>query len=558
MVAKGRRTRWPLGLLGLLVAGVACALLPPSRPLMAQEPIAGAFGETVDVRVVNVEVVVEDRAGARVTSLQARDFRLFVDGKETPIDYFTEVREGDAVSAAEPAAGTLPGMPSLGRDGGAVGTSYLVFIDDFFSIARDRNLVIEALSRQVEALAPADRVAVVAYDGKRLEMLTSWSQSVPALQRALRDAIARPAFGLQRQSERRTALRDLSISRQTFGRQRVLTPVDLPVRDYVERLSNQVERSVDAATAALRGFASPPGRKVMLLLSGGWPMEPTQTVLSPQQIAAPERDIKSGADLFRPLVDTANLLGYTTYPVDVPGLEGEGETASAATVEDRDFFSDFGRSHELETQASLQFVAKQTGGRALLNARRSEVFASVTNDLRSYYWLGFSPARKGDERQRNLRVEVARPGLRVRTRENFRDMSRKREINNAVESALLFGNPPSAAPLAVTVGKPERDGRRVKLPLQVSIPLDRIAMVPIEGKYVAQLEVRLGALDAEGNRSEITVVPLRIERQHPAAAGSLAPFATAIELRRVEQHLIVAVYDVATGAMLSTTLEVKP
>jgi hypothetical protein len=38
----------------------------------------------------------------------------------------------------------------------------------------------------------------------------------------------------------------------------------------------------------------------------------------------------------------------------------------------------------------------------------------------------------------------------------------------------------------------------------------------------------------------------------------VAPFDTAIELRRVEQRLIVALYDVATGAMLSTTLEVKP
>ena len=37
---------------------------------------------------------------------------------------------------------------------------------------------------------------------------------------------------------------------------------------YAELLEERVERAVDAATATLRGFAQPPGRKVMLLLSG--------------------------------------------------------------------------------------------------------------------------------------------------------------------------------------------------------------------------------------------------------------------------------------------------
>jgi hypothetical protein len=48
--------------------------------------------------VVNLEVVVTDRDGLPVTGLTAGDFRLLVDGGETPIRYFTEVRGGDAVA----------------------------------------------------------------------------------------------------------------------------------------------------------------------------------------------------------------------------------------------------------------------------------------------------------------------------------------------------------------------------------------------------------------------------------------------------------------------------
>ncbi|HEX6862837.1 MAG TPA: hypothetical protein VF414_08480, partial [Thermoanaerobaculia bacterium] len=47
------------------------------------------YGEVIDVRVVNVEVVVIDRQGNRVQDLKPGDFRLTVDGKEVPIEYFT-------------------------------------------------------------------------------------------------------------------------------------------------------------------------------------------------------------------------------------------------------------------------------------------------------------------------------------------------------------------------------------------------------------------------------------------------------------------------------------
>ncbi len=64
----GMRDSWR-GLLGLLVL-----LLPFGYPAGAQErdvpssPEVG-FGEEIDVRVVNLEVVVEDRAGNRVEGL---------------------------------------------------------------------------------------------------------------------------------------------------------------------------------------------------------------------------------------------------------------------------------------------------------------------------------------------------------------------------------------------------------------------------------------------------------------------------------------------------------
>jgi len=95
------------GLAGL--AWIACA-----AAVHAQTPSASTvpvIGDSIDVRLVNVEVAVTDRRGQRVASLKPGDFRLKVDGKLVPIEFFTEVSDGQAApaTAAETSAATVPG-----------------------------------------------------------------------------------------------------------------------------------------------------------------------------------------------------------------------------------------------------------------------------------------------------------------------------------------------------------------------------------------------------------------------------------------------------------------
>ena len=54
------------------------ALAPGAR---AADDTPPSFGESIDVRVVNVEAVVTDRQGHRVSGLKPEDFRLRVDGR---------------------------------------------------------------------------------------------------------------------------------------------------------------------------------------------------------------------------------------------------------------------------------------------------------------------------------------------------------------------------------------------------------------------------------------------------------------------------------------------
>lgn len=522
------------------------------------EPPPGLFGEQIDVRVVNVEVVVTDKQGNRVSGLTPADFRLKVDGKDVPVEYFSEVRGGQAIApGATPEGESLPGLPSL-APGSPVGTSYLVFIDDFFSIQPRRNEVLRSLKDELARLGPEDRMAVVAYDGRSLEMLSSWSNSEQVLSRVFDQAMGRPAQGVQRLSELRsfdsTQRLQASAGFARGPRSAFSSNLDMEELGYAERLSNQVSRTVDAAVSTLRGFASPPGRKVMLLLSGGWPYSPADFALNNPNRTVISREVQRGDDLLRPLTDTANRLGYTVYPVDVPGVESNSPDASIAEPSVAGLNM---REHELH--ASLEFVAEGTGGRALLNSLREKVLPIAESDTRAYYWLGFTPGwQKNDERHR-VKVEVTRPGLEVRSRDSFLDLSRKTEVSMMVESAMLFGSAPGSLTMPMQIGEPAKGRRReIELPITLAIPVDAITVVPFEGKQVAELELRIAAVDANGDRSDIPVVPLRMTLDQAPPAGAHLRYDTKVRLRRIDQRLIVAIFDPLSGRILTAEADVKP
>jgi VWFA-related protein len=549
------------GALAIALAGSLVA------PLGAQvSGTAQTFGETLDVRVVNIEAVVVDKSGNRVSGLQPSDFRLRVDGKDVPIEYFTEVRGGDAVAPGPAPAGeqAAAGMPAL-VPGSPVGTSYLVFIDDFFSLARDRDRTLDMIAKDLPRLTPEDRMAVVAYDGRKLDMLSTWSQSVPTLERVLERAKERPAGGLKRAAELKSADRDRQLRGnpdRTLGSLgfRAVTPeLDITDRAYAEDLAAQVGGAVEAASATLRSFAAPPGRKVLLLLAGGWPYDPAQYTVNDYTTLVNEPSIPTGEKLLRPLTDTANLLGYTVYPVDVPGMQSKVVDAEDMSYNDAATSLLNATSRESEGETSLMYVADQTGGRALLNGLRDKAFERAVEDTRSYYWLGFTPQHKGDDHHYDVRLEVLKKGLRIRSRQGFQDLSKKTEVSMQVESALLFGNPPTMQPLTVELGKPQRGGRgTIKLPMTVRIPLDRVTMIPNGDQNVADLELRVAALDENGRRSEVSVLPIRIAGRGHAAPGQTSKYDTTMELRKVKQSLVVALYDKTSGELLSSTLEVAP
>lgn len=577
------RTRWisrGFGLSGLVVLSLVCVLLLPTEA-SSQEDTSGAFGDSVDVVVVGVEVVVTDRSGRRVTDLERDDFRLLVDGREVPIGYFAEIRDGRAVTVtADPAAAA----PEAGE---AVPTNHLLFLDEYYTIRTRREHVLGRILAQLDRLPAEDRMAVVAFDGERIEVLSDWSADRQELRQALTRAIDRPSFGLLRSEEweNRTIEREVTgpfAANWSWAGSRPaatvatvdseLGRVTAPVRDTGALIFGDADRLVDpfhdvwqqdwelhrvlnAIGSALRFVPRPEGRNVLHLVAGGWPAGGFATnVLRAHELsslaalptgygrAAPLDDL----ELIWPVVDTANLLGYTVYPIDADGYRPGPEVEETFRL------------------GTLRALAQRTGGRALLFQDRDDSLEEVVRDTRTYYSLGFTPERKNDDVYHEIRVEVARPGVDVRSRAGYRDFSRETELDLLAESALRFadgtaGVSPAGDGLRVELGAPQRRPRdTMKVPLALEVPWSALTLLPTSEGWRSRLEIRLAARDLDGALSEVATVPLGLAFDAEPGAGGHFRWETDLLLRRQPHDLVVSLYDGASGRVLTRTVSVAP
>jgi VWFA-related protein len=569
---------------------LTCLALSISTPRAHAADEPPLFGESIDVRVVNVEAVVTDRSGHRVTGLKPGDLRLRVDGKEVPIEYFSEVHDGSALPP--PAESALqPGMPAKaapetavqGLTEGPVGTYYLVFVDDFFSINAQRNAVLIAIKKDLARLGPNDRMAIVAYDGGRLALISNWSGSQADLALALDAAMARKTRGFDRRTEGTGFANDQSFTAQATADGAPLIPVaeSAPSLLYERLLVRQVQGDVQAAVSAMRAFAGPRGRKVMLLLSGGWPFSIQSYVEG--DTGLPHKQVPEGEEIFGPLARAANLLGYTLYPVDLPGLQiggladingpappfstppANGTTTtragaianSASTGGARSFGG--GNIRQQEVQGSLTYLAQETGGRALINSNRLLAFSGAQEDTRSFYQLGFSPSWQRNDKNHRIQVEARQAGLKVRSRTGFLDLSRKAEVSMEVESALLLGNPPGGLQMPIQLGTPTRSRRGdTELPITLGLPVSIMTVVPTGNKFAVQLELRFAASDDLGNDSDVPVVPVTLISDHPPTPGHFVRYSTKLTLRGKTNHLVAAIYDPLSGKIATAETDLKP
>ncbi len=529
----------------LTAALAACACW--GGAVVAQEAAAPApdlfFGEEIDVRVVNLEVVVEDGSGGRVHGLEADDFRLLVDGVEVEVDYFTEILENRAVESRD------GGAPPAVGDGESVPTNYLLFVDDDHTHLTFRRPVIRGFANQLTQLGLRDQVAVVVQSRRRLQVLSPFTSDRRRTRAALEQLERGRLYGGLLRSPR---LIDQSRFAQgpggglppgaRFDEDLTSVAADLPFAAMdlpsaasearSESLARDLEFSVTAVSSTMRSLDVPDGRKVLLLVAGDWPVG--QFRLGGQGVGLrPDWDILDG------LIDTANVLGYTIYPVDQQ------------------------KGPSIRRWQNLRKVAERTGGRAFLAGTNLRALGRASEDVANYYWLGFVPEYRRDDRAHEVRVEVRRSGLRVRSRSGYVDLSRRAEADMETQGRLLFPDAtrkPGEAVLRVEIGAPEPTGpfrRKMLVPVTVHIPVGRFPVFPFEGRFLARLELRFAVVDRNGQQARIPVIPLSLAGGTRPGPDAVVPYEAVLTLRRRPHDLLVSVHDPVSRQTVSVRRQVS-
>jgi len=531
------------------------------------------FFESIDVNVVNVDVVVMDRAGLRITDLKREDFQLLEDGKPVEITNFYVAAEP---GPGEGAAGALDRQPSPSElkatDPPAEQQNYIAILVDNLSLTPDlRHRLLPALRQLLaEHLRPGDRLLLASYDGGSVKLRQAPTTDAKAISAAL-EQVAQTVAAAPQEIERRRVLSDISAAasashsssagpsaRRDLNAEDLLEEAEQGIQKEVQTEVQKTKRTVQALGQFVSALGGLPGRKLLVYAGGGLSIHPGETLVTALREGLREHpaDLRSGATtleaydgetsaLFRELTARANASRVTFYPLGATARLG---VSSAEMSGIEAMSSDLQTVEESNRTAPLEMLASGTGGLFSFNAADPSLFfRQMRADLESFYSLGYTPNRTSDGKTHRLDVRVGRAGLKVRFRDAYRDRTAEERTVSHTQAALLFGvtaNPLQVA-LEIESEAREKDGN-IRATVVVRFPISKITLLPHEYVHEGEVAVFIGSRDAEGRASTVNhmTVPVRVANEKLLTASSqLAAVRVALLLRPGRQTIAITVRD---------------
>ncbi|HVR40478.1 MAG TPA: VWA domain-containing protein [Thermoanaerobaculia bacterium] len=459
--------------------------------LLAVLPIAAHaqetfFSETVDVRIINVDVIVTDRKGAPATGLTKDDFEVLEGGVKQEITNFFEYRGLPAGSgvrqseAAAPAAGTAPATADLRS------RYILLFIDDDSLNLMNRNRIYPAAKDFVQAaLRPGDVVMIVRWK-PGLELALEATGDLAAVQKKL-DALAETSAGGGFKKLEFSDFKRHVTPRggQSVSLEQALELAKLYANERLEEQHRKVE-AIRGVIASMRGIEA---RKVFVLVSESLTEEPGRASFEyldsikemfeggknfVQEVVTPDyRD----NHLVERLAEAANSAGVTLYPIHAGGLGSETEQMSAEIK----YGSETGFRVAPETKTfAMRQIAEATGGVATTLSNNFKLgFETIANDLNSYYSIGYRAGSAKQDVVRTIDVKLKKKGYTLRTRNSFVEKSLTSEMSDAVAANLFYPADKNDLKLALSAGtKVAADAESAKVTVTITIPTASLTLLP--------------------------------------------------------------------------------
>lgn len=475
---------------------------PPPAGKQAPDRSMGPVTERVDVSVTNIDVIVTDSKGNRVSGLTAQDFEVFQDGVPQTITNFYAVTGGrllledgktipiDSPEAAEEIPQELK-------------TRYVIYVDNLNIQPQNRNRMFKRLKEFVTTQVGEHAEAMVVTYNRSLKVKRRFTSEKGDVLAAIENTEMDTGGGTPQASERREALGRINEARSENEALQI-------ARSYAQSLRNDLEFAVDAIKTTLNGLAGVEGRKIFVYVSEGLPQSAGAELFDAvgQKFsgghAAMETIDFNMNTRYASIVQSANSNGVTIWALDASGLAAD-DLISAETryLETRP--SNF--LMRQNTQAPLLMLAEQTGGMAAINTNDWKTsLDELSKDFSNFYSLGYRTARAAADRPHRVEVKTKRKGLRVRARKGLLEKSTETRTAEAVVASLHYPRTDNPLGVSVTVGEARPyDRDNYLLPVRIAVPVGKLGLVPSGDVYQGQFFVYFVVLDALGKQSDLQV-----------------------------------------------------
>lgn len=496
-------------------------------------PAAGQnsrFGEQIEIRLIEIDVVVTDAQGKRVYGLAADDFELFEGRSRQEITNSAEYRR-DRATSESPRATAVSSRPG----------NVLILMDLLPREKFVRSTTFKHLEQVVSTLvAGGNRVGLVFWEPG----FDRWSTiaEMTADAESLRRAVSRLAGTVRAERPPTATADDAAVTDQFFEDAAAAgsgfgKSIDVEAhKQTTSRFGGESElfkfrRKTSAMRRLVGSFGAQPGRKSLVYVSNNFklPEEPGARL--------------SARGMVEDLAKAANAARVTFYAarphVPDPFEEGGG----------------FELQRHLE---ALRELTGPTGGTLDFGLpSMATIGAGVVEDLESYYSLAYRARSDGRDRERRIRVKAKNRDYRVRSRRSVVEKSDETLARDTLLARLFSEEGGGDLSFDVTVGEPRRTGKdRWLLPVVLRIPGRQLQFATERNENVARLKILFVAGNGVAEVTKVTEDDLRIAYGKDAGDG-FVQYSVQILSNSRGSVISLGVFDRRTGLFGVRTIDTR-
>ncbi len=268
----------------LALALLWCLAGPAALPAQPAQP----FIESVDVQVVEVDVVVTDKKGRPVKGLAREDFELYVDGQPVEISNFYE----SSIYVEEPTGRRNKERPAV-RSQATPGTTVegpltvVFYLDDPNLLPSHRTRLLRRLEAAIAPWRAMDASFMLARFDNRLEVLVPPTRDLDTILEGAGTVPKGSPRAIQNgDGARRFAIRSLIDSYEACAMVPYCRPCEdnwgellSLARQYADNQATNTAIAADGLADLVTTLAGVPGKKTVVHITDGLPQRPGISVL---------------------------------------------------------------------------------------------------------------------------------------------------------------------------------------------------------------------------------------------------------------------------------------